>query len=79
MPPAISSLAYRLGLTDAFRYDARTSALMLALHAFALGLMFTFEADLVSKLAFLSAWGFSTLFLWALRRPGTGGRALAWR
>lgn len=71
MPPAISSLASRLGLAEAFRYGARSATLILALHAFALGLMVTFEADLVSKIAFLLAWCLlNSLFLVLFRRPG---------
>ncbi|BAT59380.1 sulfatase [Variibacter gotjawalensis] len=71
MPPAIQSLATRLGLAAAFRYDARVTTLILALHAFALGLMFTFELDLVSKLGFLFAWGvLNFTFLLVFRRPG---------
>ena len=58
----------------------RPIALILALHAFALGLMFTFEADWVSKLAFLSAWGILNCFLaGAAPPPRTGRGALAGR
>jgi hypothetical protein len=71
MPPAISSFASRLVFAEAAaRHGAGPVALVMALHAFALGVMLTFEADLLAKLAFLCAWGMLNAFWLAIfRRP----------
>src|ERR1700675_915637 len=71
MPPAVSSLAHRLGATSAAgRRDALRIALIASLHLASLAIMAFTEADIVAKLAFLFAWGILNFFWLGLtRRP----------
>ena len=71
MPPAVSSLAQRLGATSAAgRRDALRIALIASLHLASLAIMAFTEADIVSKLCFLLVWGILNFFWLTLtRRP----------
>src|SRR5882757_5089108 len=71
MPPAVSSLAHRLGAAHAVgRRDALRIALIASLHLASLAIMAFTEADIVAKLAFLLAWGILNFFWLGLtRRP----------
>ena len=71
MPPAVASLTSRLiDATGVATRGFAARAVIASLHLAALGLMIGTEVDLVSKAAFLLAWGFLN-FCWlaALRRP----------
>ncbi len=71
MPPAVLSLVQRLGAAHAVgRRDALRIALIASLHLAALAIMAFTEADVVSKLCFLLAWGILNFFWLGLtRRP----------
>src|ERR1700722_9961653 len=71
MPPAVLSLVQRLGAAHAVgRRDALRIALIASLHLAALAIMGFTEADVVSKLCFLLAWGMLNFFWLGLtRRP----------
>src|SRR5882757_9712500 len=71
MPPAVSSLAHRLGAAHAVgRRDALRIALIASLHLASLAIMAFTEAGIVAKLAFLLAWGILNFFWLGLtRRP----------
>ena len=71
MPPAVLSLVQRLGAAHAVgRRDALRIALIASLHLAALAIMAFTEADIVSKLCFLLAWGILNFFWLGLtRRP----------
>jgi hypothetical protein len=71
MPPAISSLVHRFGATRAVgRRDALQIALVASFHLASLAIMAFTEADFVSKLCFLLAWGILNFFWLGLtRRP----------
>src|SRR3984893_6004901 len=71
MPPAVSFLAHHLGAAHAVgRRDALRIALIATLHLASLAIMAVTEADIVSKLCFLLAWGILNFFWLGLtRRP----------
>jgi hypothetical protein len=71
MPPAVLSLVQRLGAAHAVgRRDALRIALIASLHLAALAIMAFTEADVVSKLCFLLAWGMLNFsWLGLTRRP----------
>jgi sulfatase-like protein len=73
MPPAVAYLTSRLAAIDrAGRYLALRWAVLLSLHAIALGILMWSELDLVSRLAFVFTWGFLNFCWLALtRRPAT--------
>jgi hypothetical protein len=71
MPPAVLSLVQRLGAAHAVgRRDALRIALIASLHLASLAIMAFTEADVVSKVCFLLAWGILNFFWLGLtRRP----------
>ena len=69
MPPAVASLASRLGVTHSFAGYWRI-AIVALIHAAALGLMAWSEIAIIPKLVFLLTWGlFNFFWLMLLRRP----------